>query len=510
MRVTAYCVTAAMVSVRAGTGSSSAASGDSLGPGVDLPFSARARPAPLEAAEPSGVPNAAPPAWGRRTTHGGSGGLAPYGSSSSRLCGGSIEAPRSSSALSSSSSSQGSAAASNLDNSSPPTTMMRQRQSSGRPPEEEHLADDDEQQQQLEPHEQPGESPTSTLAVRNATSLEAMYAGPSFLGGPSGAIIEETTAHNEDGVFRAYFAGAKRLWADVAEWQRLKKKRARREELTWREARVARTAPRHLLRMFPILVNPLPPPFGFVLIAVAAAAPRVLLTPEFWTRRQLERFATADSSATQRRYAKLMAECAEQVAVVSRRLVWAATTTTTAPNTADGVSSPAVQSDVQHGGTRGGPIARGRVTPLATIVEPFEDSAPLGLDALSRRHLVRLARVARPRPLNRWLLCVTRTRRIRVALRRAARATDEDDDRLAREFLGGASHGEPFASRELIEICAQRGLDVRGADADKARRIKAWLDARAALVDAYGGPLPASFVLHLPALFSSLIDHANL
>ena len=34
--------------------------------------------------------------------------------------------------------------------------------------------------------------------------------------------------------------------------------------------------PKHFLRMLPLVLNPLPPPFGFVLIFVSSLLPRVI------------------------------------------------------------------------------------------------------------------------------------------------------------------------------------------------------------------------------------------
>ena len=288
------------------------------------------------------------------------------------------------------------------------------------------------------------------------------------------------------GVLRAYFAGAKRLWGDVGEWRKLRKEK---RALTWREQRVVHDAPRHLARMFPILVNPLPPPLGFVLIAVASLWPRALLTPEFWTLQQWLKFSTQDSAAARSRYTKVLTECLDTIAKVSRRVV-------DRPQQAS--SSNPSQAPVEPSAEKAmSPWA----APLSVIMEPFEDGAPLGLDVLSRRHLVRLARVVRPRPLSRWFLCLTRTSRLRAKLRKAAQLANLDDDRLAADFSRSK-----FDTFDLFRVCSQRGLAVDGSDAHRARRVQAWLDARRALLEAHpDAPLPPSFILHMPALFSALM-----
>ena len=58
--------------------------------------------------------------------------------------------------------------------------------------------------------------------------------------------------------------------------------------------------------MLPLLANPLPPPFGLVLVGIASLVPRTLLTPEFWTDNQALTFATEDGADVKRRHAKLL------------------------------------------------------------------------------------------------------------------------------------------------------------------------------------------------------------
>jgi len=290
--------------------------------------------------------------------------------------------------------------------------------------------------------------------------------------------------HN--GTLRAYFAGAKRLWSDVGEWRRLRKEI---RPLTWREQRLIEKTPINLARMLPILVNPLPPPFGLVLIGLASAAPRLLLTPEFWTLRQWEKFAKKDSEKYKQKYSKVLAECLSTLALVSRRVVLQQ----------DDYQIEQISDNEQS--ESGSSWTR---TPLKVIVEPFEDGAPLGLDVLSRKHLIILAR-ALPKPLSRFKLFFVRTSKLRAKLAHLAFKYDQLDKLLADEFA--SSKLDP---RDLFQLCAQRGLGTSGDHLRRARRIQAWLDARAALLKAHGqSSLPASFLLHMPALFSALIDHAD-
>ena len=69
--------------------------------------------------------------------------------------------------------------------------------------------------------------------------------------------------------------------------------------------------------MLPLLANPLPPPFGLVLVGVAACVPRTLLTPQFWTDAQCLQFAREDFDDARRRHAKLLAELSQAAGPVT-------------------------------------------------------------------------------------------------------------------------------------------------------------------------------------------------
>ena len=152
-------------------------------------------------------------------------------------------------------------------------------------------------------------------------------------------------------------ASRARRWADFKLWRKLRQTNET-GTLTWHERRVRRQTPKNALRMLPLLANPLPPPFGLVLIGVASKMPRTLLTPQFWTEGQAMRFARADGADARRRHAKLLAELAA---------------TTGAP----GGESPA---DLD----------------LGAVGDAFGAGSALALEKLKRRHLVRLARCVRP------------------------------------------------------------------------------------------------------------------
>lgn len=278
------------------------------------------------------------------------------------------------------------------------------------------------------------------------------------------ALFSDTLVGESEGLLRAYFAGAKRLWAEVAIYRRMRKRDA--AELSWREMQIRSGLPGHVTRMLPLLVNPLPPPFGLILIAVASAAPRYLLTKQFWTLDQCRRFAQDDSLKLRRKYADVLASCSEALFEGARSIA---------------LANPA--------------------TPLSALVDLFQN-APLSLESLKRRHLVRLCKSQRLFPA--WLLPIVRTPRLRRALAQRAAKVDMDDDALSIDFLN-------LQPRHLFDACASRGLNIDGDDHARARRLRAWLDARDAVLHANGGkPLPPSFVLHMPAIFAQYLDQADL
>jgi len=57
--------------------------------------------------------------------------------------------------------------------------------------------------------------------------------------------------------------------------------------LAWHQARLLKEMPAMLLRMLPLVVNPLPPPFGLVLLALANTMPRTFLTRHYYSDVQM-------------------------------------------------------------------------------------------------------------------------------------------------------------------------------------------------------------------------------
>mmetsp|Transcript_8110 Transcript_8110/g.30474 ORF Transcript_8110/g.30474 Transcript_8110/m.30474 type:complete len:161 (-) Transcript_8110:2331-2813(-) len=90
---------------------------------------------------------------------------------------------------------------------------------------------------------------------------------------------------------RQYRAGVEKLGAELWEVWQLKKTQA---DLTWHQRMLLRATPRDALRVLPIVVNPVPPPFGLLIPLLAAAFPQRLLTRQFWTDEQLLKFIAED------------------------------------------------------------------------------------------------------------------------------------------------------------------------------------------------------------------------
>ena len=144
----------------------------------------------------------------------------------------------------------------------------------------------------------------SSAALTNASALNATGEALDLNDAHDNATATaNATATNktDEGLrasIKAYFRGAKELWGDVKTWRRLRReaKNGTNMILSWHERRVKSKTIPHSLRMLPILANPLPPPFGLVLVGIASLVPRTLLTPEFWTDGQALTFATEDGA----------------------------------------------------------------------------------------------------------------------------------------------------------------------------------------------------------------------
>ena len=326
---------------------------------------------------------------------------------------------------------------------------------------------------------------TTNASALNATAealdLNDAHDDATAAANVTAAANATTTNRTDEGLrasIKAYFRGAKELWGDVKTWRRLRReaKNGTNVILSWHERRVKSKTIPHSLRMLPILANPLPPPFGLVLVGIASLVPRTLLTPEFWTDNQALTFATEDGADVKRRHAKLL----------------------------DALATAA-------GGD--GKDSDGGLDALGDVGGAFGAGASLELSRLRRKHLIRLARCIRPHPPSRWSLHFLRTASIRERLADAARAMSEEDEALARDVSPFRNASTPQLSpREVLEVCAERGLAVGGDHARRLARLERWCEARATLLSALGaGPDDdsASLVLHMPALLSALLEKAE-
>ncbi len=333
----------------------------------------------------------------------------------------------------------------------------------------------------------------SSLNGSAAPTLSGLRPAPDMeLMAPSDIPFPDVSTETRRDAIKAYFKGAKQLWADVKLWRALRQRHQPLHRLTWREHKVQANAPKHALRMLPLLANPLPPPFGLVLIGVAATMPRTLLTPQFWTDGQCYAFARKDGEGARRRHAKLLEELTRKTSQ--------GRAPTAAPLPGDVVAEPAAAAE--------GAGAAPDLGSLGSVADAFCDGGGLALEDLSRRHLIRLARCARPRPKGRFGLRFTRNRKIRAVLAAAAAAAKAEDDALDAD-LSTPDGDVCLSNRELLEVCGARGIRVDGTHAARLARLKFWLQARRLLLRSSPEQPPPSLLLHLPALLSTLLEQTH-
>lgn len=78
--------------------------------------------------------------------------------------------------------------------------------------------------------------------------------------------------------------GTSLFFADLMSWYRLRKSKS---SLDYEEHRTVNEFPKLFLRMSPLMVNPLPPPCGIILLAIASTRPRALLCHHFYSETQV-------------------------------------------------------------------------------------------------------------------------------------------------------------------------------------------------------------------------------
>ncbi|KAK7236200.1 hypothetical protein SO694_0006029 [Aureococcus anophagefferens] len=168
---------------------------------------------------------------------------------------------------------------------------------------------------------------------------------------------------------------------------------------------------------------------------------------------------------------------------------------------------PGTSSPSPWAAAEGGARARD-LGSLGSVADAFCDGGGLALEDLSRRHLIRLARCARPRPKGRFGLRFTRNRKIRAVLAAAAAAAKAEDDALDAD-LSTPDGDVCLSNRELLEVCGARGIRVDGTHGARLARLKFWLQARRLLLRSSPEQPPPSLLLHLPALLSTLLEQTH-
>ncbi|KAJ1460890.1 hypothetical protein M885DRAFT_508347 [Pelagophyceae sp. CCMP2097] len=234
------------------------------------------------------------------------------------------------------------------------------------------------------------------------------------------------------------------------EWRGLKRREALVLARVWWD----------LVHVLPLLVNPLPPPLGLVLIAVAYRTPRLMLTPHFHSADQAAAFHALDAKAQRDAAAELLSGLAPEDRAALER--------------ACGLMRPGGAAEMQ-------------------LLRPFDAGGRLALDRLRRRDLVCLAVIARPR-LPRALHCGAPACVLRRLVADAADAVQDDDD-----HLGRSPGALDFTDGEAADAALARGID---ADGDA---LALWLRRHQVLRTAWRRDLPPSFVF-----FAALILHGTL
>lgn len=272
-----------------------------------------------------------------------------------------------------------------------------------------------------------------------------------------------STVDSSKTLIRQYREGLSQLYHDVrVAWRyRRMNRNDRKRLLRRREAMVARNAFGELGKMIPILINPLPPPCGLVLIAFAYQFPRLLLSPQFHSTEQTATFARIDL-AHQSEAASELAGCLDAEQTAALDLV---------------VKRSSHQNADQ----------------IRRLLRRFDGNGPLSLKNLKRSALKRIAALARPRSPAHRCCCPTL---VLLRLIRSAAADVEEDDALLLASIR-ADDRLALTEAEARDACILRGLV---GDDDPSDRIARWLDATTTLRTVWKKDLPASFLFIFAAL----------
>lgn len=290
-----------------------------------------------------------------------------------------------------------------------------------------------------------------------------------------------------------YFVGLKGLFRDAGRAWRLWRGTMDAVEASsmseWQQRTLLRRAPADVLRMLPIAFNPIPPPFGLMVPALACMFPRTLLTHQFWSEEQAAEFASMSFAEKFGRRSRMLHQAAlRQIAHAD----WDAHKDFIAGDDGD-----AEEEEEDGDGVEMPEDGAKRVASL------FVDGGDLSLERLSRQHLLML--------YNAWVDSVPLHRRmvlaapgplaplgaIRAELRRLGDEIVEDDALLR----AGEGDVGSLSMEELCYACERRNIRPPDGDVVGEERKEMLVDAlRMWLAVPRMSP---SLALHLPVLLDS-------
>ena len=256
-----------------------------------------------------------------------------------------------------------------------------------------------------------------------------------------------------------YKQGAAMLFLDLrVAWRH--RRLVDRRRLARRELLAVQNAVWDLVRVLPVLANPLPPPFGLSLVALAYQWPRWMLPPQFHSSDQRLAFARLDAGDQSKAARDINLEVSEDV---KRRLL----------DLSDDAAPPPTEEDATTKHLRAASFIRDHFSD--------DDFAPLSLRTLSRRDLRRFLTLARPRLPYMDCCCCPPSFVARRIIARAAVDVDDDDALLLEPGRDVATIRDTVAglSRpDLLDACVARALGDLDALPAPEDRLVEWLTRR--------------------------------
>mmetsp|Transcript_19105 Transcript_19105/g.24785 ORF Transcript_19105/g.24785 Transcript_19105/m.24785 type:complete len:397 (+) Transcript_19105:99-1289(+) len=301
--------------------------------------------------------------------------------------------------------------------------------------------------------------------------------------------------------------GVSKLCIDVRiAWRHRKLSRLeRRRRLGRKDLLVCQRALGDLLRVLPIMINPLPPPFGLSLIAIAYRWPRFMLPPQFHTIEQKQKFAQLDAA----------------------RQTWAALElcqSSLFSHVLQALRDPALAFFFSKKIASQNTIPQNNLQQLSRLIASFTCEKKkstnkthnlhvsiISLEKLNRKELLRFVALAQPRlPVS---ACCDRFT-LRAIVRRKAADIDDDDALL---LANGSDPDSIFRTvyamqkSDLIDACIARALGGINPDDSPGpqHRLAAWLQRRAIINLAWPNQshLPPTFVFFLAVLHFDSFEH---